>query len=59
MSANQSTPAVALKSRPSERSWPRKVSGSGISRIARTMLRFADRHEEIATVTNVITTPNR
>ena len=53
----QSAPTAALSSPPIERSAPRSGCGSGRSRIARTMLRFAMRKAENATVAKVSTTP--
>ena len=54
---NHSTPTAAWSRPPTERLAPRSGCGSGRSRIARTMLRFATRNEENATVMNVSTTP--
>ena len=53
------TPTAPMRSALSERSLPLNGSGSGMSRIARTMFRFAERHEENATVMNVITRPRQ
>ena len=53
----QSAPTADLSSAPIDRSAPARACGSGRSRIARTMLRFAMRNEENVTVAKVRTTP--
>ncbi len=54
----QSAPSVDRPRARTLRSCGRSNCGSGMSRMARTMLRFAARQEEKATVMNVSVTPS-